>query len=212
MALKIVTVVVGPLQTNCYLAVWEETCEALVVDPGADPQRILRALRDGGWTARLIVDTHGHFDHASANSALKEATGAPIAIHALDAPALTEPFAFYGFRSERPVSPPADRYLADGEDVSLGGATLHVLHTPGHTPGGIALYDAAAGIVLCGDTLFRYSVGRSDLPGGDGELLLQSIRTRLFTLPGATVAYPGHGPRTTIGEEKVGNPYVGGEA
>lgn len=208
MGLRVRTLVVGPLQTNCYLAICEDTQEAIVIDPGADPQRILWAIRDGGLTVRLIVDTHAHFDHVGANGAIHDATGAPIAIHRLDAAALTQPVAFLGVPLGGPPSPPADLLLADDEQIGVGNLSLRVLPTPGHTPGGISLYYEPQPAVFAGDALFRLGIGRTDLPGGDYETLLQSIRSRLFTLPEATVVYSGHGPATTIGAERAGNPYV----
>jgi len=157
---------------------------------------------------RLIVDTHAHFDHVAANAAVREATGAPIAIHRLDAAGLTQPPTLFGMSLGGPVSPPADRLLEDDEEVVVGDVTLRVLLTPGHTPGGISLLYEPQPAVFSGDALFRLGIGRADLPGGDHETLLRSIRTRLFALPDSTLVYPGHGPATTIGAERAGNPYV----
>lgn len=208
MAVVVRTLVVGPLQTNCYLVSCEETREALVVDPGGDAQRILRAVKDGGLAVRLIVDTHAHFDHVAGNQAIHQATGAPIAIHRLDAQDLTQPVSLFGLSFGGPASPPADRLLEDGEEIAVGQERLQVLLTPGHTPGGISLYDASAPLVLSGDALFCQGIGRTDLPGGDFQVLMASIRTRLLTMPDETIVYPGHGPATTIGEERASNPFV----
>ncbi len=208
MGLAVETLMVGPLQTNCYLASDEETKEAIVIDPGADARRIMQAIRGRGLTVRLIVDTHAHFDHVAANGALRDATGAPIAIHRLDAPALAEPVRLFGLDMGGPASPPADRLLDDGEQIAFGQVGLRVLHTPGHTPGGISLYYEPQPAVFAGDALFRLGIGRTDLPGGDNETLVGAIRTRLFTLPPETVVYPGHGPATSIGVEREANPYV----
>jgi glyoxylase-like metal-dependent hydrolase (beta-lactamase superfamily II) len=158
-----------------------------------------------------IVNTHGHFDHILANKALKEALGAPVAvpvaIHKSDAGMLTNPLASFAFMvgAITPM-PPADELLQDGQTLTFGDETLTVLHTPGHSPGGISL--AGQGLVFCGDALFRGSIGRTDFPGANHDLLLRSIRTRLLTLPDSTTVYPGHGPATTIGRERLTNPYL----
>jgi glyoxylase-like metal-dependent hydrolase (beta-lactamase superfamily II) len=196
------------LQTNCHIVSCEETKEALVIDPGGHPERILRALQDGRLTVRLIVDTHAHFDHVAANAAIRDATGAPIAIHRLEAEALAQPVALFGLSLGGPASPPADKLLEDGDDLSVGRESLQVLLTPGHSPGGISLLYAPQPAVFSGDALFRLGIGRTDFPGGDLQTLLHAIRTRLFTLPGDTLVYPGHGPTTTISAEQAGNPYL----
>ncbi len=208
MGLAVRTLVVGPLQTNCYLASSEETREAIVVDPGSDAQRILRAIEEGGLTVRLIVDTHAHFDHVAANEAVRQATGAPIAVHRLEAQALTQPVSLFGLSFSGPASPPADRLLEDGEEIAVGEERLQVLLTPGHSPGGISLYHASGPLVFSGDALFCQGIGRTDLPGGDFRVLMRSIHKRLFALPGEAAVYPGHGPATTIAEERAGNPFV----
>ncbi len=210
MALAIQTLVVGPLQTNCYLVSCTKMKEAVVIDPGDEAPRILREIKKAGLSLRLIVNTHAHFDHVGANGPLHEATGAPIAIHSQDAEALTLPVAIFGLTFKEPVSPPAERLLEDGEEIAVGEETLQVLYTPGHTPGGISLYHILRPAVFSGDALFQMGIGRTDLPGGDTETLERSIRTRLFTLPDTTVVYPGHGPVTRIGAERARNPYVGG--
>lgn len=207
MALAVRTLVVGPLQTNCYIASCTETGEAVVIDPGADARQILRAVEEDRLSVRLIIDTHYHFDHVAANRAVQEATGAAIAIHRLDAEELTKPMALFGL-SLGPAAGPADRLLEDDEEIVLGRLVLKVLPTPGHTPGGISLYCESQPTVFSGDALFCLGIGRTDLPGGDYEVLLRSIRTRLFTLPDTTVVYPGHGPETSIGVERARNPFV----
>jgi len=199
------------LETNCYLASDEATGEALVIDPGGNAEIILRAIRSDALKVRLIVDTHGHFDHVLANGALREATGAPIAVGRPDAALLTEPVSLFGQGMGGPPSPPADQFLAGGDEIALGGQKLRVLATPGHSPGSISLYAAEAAAVFTGDALFRLGIGRTDLPGGSLQTLEQSIRTQLFTLPDETAVYPGHGPASTIGQEKRQNPFVGGE-
>ncbi len=197
---------VGPIMANCYILGCEETKEAAVIDPGGDPDRILRAVDRMGLAVKLIINTHGHFDHVGANKQLKDATGAPILIHEGDAPMLghlSQAAASFGLSVEN--SPTADTMPADGDTLTFGRITLKVLHVPGHSPGGIALQTEDA--VFVGDTLFSGSIGRTDLPGGNFDKLIASVRTKLFTLPDETRVFCGHGPATTIGREKRYNPF-----
>ncbi|HHW15677.1 MAG TPA: MBL fold metallo-hydrolase [Firmicutes bacterium] len=205
---KVQTLPVGVLATNCYLVHDPLSGEMLVIDPGAEPERLLSAIRESGARVVAIVNTHGHWDHIGANAAVKEATGAPLLIHAADAGWLTDSAANRSaLRPLPPVaSPSADRLLQEGEELPLGRHRLRVIHTPGHTAGGICLY--LPGLLFSGDTLFAESVGRTDLPGGSWTALRSSIREKLFALPVETVVYPGHGPSTTIGDERSLNPYV----
>jgi glyoxylase-like metal-dependent hydrolase (beta-lactamase superfamily II) len=196
---------------NCFVLGCEKSSEGVVIDPGDEPDRILEVLADNHITAKLIINTHGHFDHVGANRKLKEATGAPILIHALDAPMLgqlSSSAAAWGMVAEN--SPPPDREIGDGDRVSFGDVTLTVLHTPGHTPGGISLYTDTE--VFVGDTLFAGSIGRTDFAGGSFETLKNSIQQKLFTLNEDLVVYPGHNHSTTIGTEKRANPFVGERA
>jgi len=198
---------VGPIQANCYILGCEETKTAAVIDPGDDADQILMILAESALTVSCIINTHGHFDHVGANSRLKEVTGADIMIHALDAPMLSELSASAGAMGLRvDDSPPADRILADGETITFGNITMTVLHTPGHTLGGISIY--TDGHVFVGDTLFAGSVGRTDFPGGDFATLKASVKNKLYVLDDDVIVYPGHMGRTTIGREKQSNPFV----
>jgi glyoxylase-like metal-dependent hydrolase (beta-lactamase superfamily II) len=198
---------VGPIQANCYIVGCEETKVAAVIDPGDDVDRILMALAESELTVSCIINTHGHFDHVGANKRLKEVTGADIMIHELDAPMLSELAATAGAMGLRADdSPPADRMLADGDTITFGSITMTVLHTPGHTLGGISLF--AEGHVFVGDTLFAGSVGRTDFPGGDFATLKASVKSKLYVLDDDVVVYPGHMGSTTIGREKQSNPFV----
>jgi len=200
--------VVGPLMANCFICGCSKTKEAVVIDPGGDANTILLSLADSKLKAKYIINTHGHFDHVSANGKMKDATGADILIHPLDAPMLeklSSNAAFFGVSVEN--SPPCDQTLEEGDTVSFGDITLKVIHTPGHTPGGISLY--TNGVVFVGDTLFAGSIGRTDFPGGDFSTLISSIKTKLFKMEDDIRVFSGHGPETSIGTEKRHNPFVG---
>jgi len=202
---------VGPLAANCFVIGCGDTREGIVVDPGAETEKVLAVVKRHGLDIRLVINTHGHFDHVGGNGEVLAATGAFLLIHENDVRFLSraaDSAAMYGLRGTD--SPPPDRYLEDGMELAFGGCSLRVFHTPGHTPGGCCLYFSEQGIVITGDTLFADSVGRTDLPGGSHETLIRSIREKLLVLPEATAVYPGHGPATTIGREKRHNPYLGG--
>ena len=221
-------IVVGSLQTNCYI--YSSGGEALVVDAAAEAQHILRALTEADLRLRYLANTHAHFDHIGALAALASATGAPVLVHEDDIPLLISgglpqpasceralPPGFpsgkvRGFSSAWMVEPAElpqnPQPLQHGNRIAVGTVVFEVIHTPGHTPGSICLYCAAESLLFSGDTLFHLGVGRADMPGGNGRTLLQSIKERLFTLPDDTRVYPGHGPSTTIGLEKRRNPFV----
>ncbi len=198
---------VGPIMANCYILGCEETREAVVIDPGDDADRILMALAEEKLTVTYLINTHGHFDHVSANRRMKEATGAQLAIHTEDVPMLSQlsrSAASFGLSAEN--SPEPDRLLHDKDTVRFGNISLTVIHTPGHSRGGIALY--TPGHLFAGDTLFAGSIGRTDLPGGDYDTLIASIKQKLLVLPDDTVVYTGHGPETTLANEKRMNPFL----
>jgi len=200
--------VVGPVMANCYVIGCEQTGEAAVIDPGDETDRILLSLAESKLTLNYIINTHGHFDHVGGNRRLKEATGAKILIHPLDAPMLrllSASASAWGFSADD--SPPPDRTVEDGDIIRFGTITMTVLHTPGHSPGGISLY--TDGHVFVGDTLFAGSIGRTDFPGGDYGTLISSIRRKLLVLDDDVRVLTGHGPQTTIGKEKKFNPFLG---
>lgn len=202
------SIVVGPLSVNSYVVACAQSHEGIVVDPGGDVDLIISLVEKYGLKIHTIINTHGHFDHVGGNRQAVAAFGAQLLIHKADAPLLSHSAEIarkYGLPGEN--SPEADSYLVDGMDIFFGMNRLKVLHTPGHTQGGCCLYFEDQRKVITGDTLFADSIGRTDLPGGSHEQLLESIRTKLFTLPDDVAAYPGHGPHTTIGHEKSCNPY-----
>ncbi len=204
---KIHTIVVGDLQTNCYIL--ESGTAAIVVDLGDEAERIVRFIHDIKVRPSRIIATHTHFDHVLAVDNVRARLKIPFLIHRDDQSMLESMQSrvrqIMGF--EVPPPPKADGYLKDGEALRVGDETIHVLHTPGHSPGSISL--SGRGYVFTGDALFNQSIGRTDLPGGDLKTLVSSIKDRLFKLDDETVVYPGHGPETTIGDEKLANPFVG---
>jgi glyoxylase-like metal-dependent hydrolase (beta-lactamase superfamily II) len=205
--MQLIRLVVGPLQVNCFIVADEKTKEAVVIDPGDDAQELLKIIKEKELRVKYIVNTHGHFDHIGANKALKEATGAEILIHEADAPVMASaPRHSVAFGMTSVASPPADRYVKHGDVITAGEVSLKVLHTPGHSPGGISLLEQ--GIVFTGDALFAGSIGRTDFPGGDLLTLIRSIKTNLLTLPDETRVFSGHGPASTIGDERQENPFL----
>jgi glyoxylase-like metal-dependent hydrolase (beta-lactamase superfamily II) len=187
---------VGMIQTNCFIVGDTQTEEAVVIDPGFDSaseaKSILKEIERNRFRVKFIINTHGHPDHTSGNKTMKEATGASILIHEYDAPLLR--------------NPSADKTIREGDLVELGEVKLRVLHTPGHSKGSIALLGTDA--VFSGDTLFAGGIGRYDLPGGSLEEIMNSLKNKLLILPDHLKVYPGHGPVTTIGEEKRSNPFL----
>ncbi|MGH9365101.1 MAG: MBL fold metallo-hydrolase [Thermoanaerobaculia bacterium] len=210
MTAQIETFPVGPLQCNCSIVVDEATREAVVIDPGDEPERILKALAAAKVRPVALLHTHAHLDHITGTRQVSEATRAPILLHPEDLPlyeALPEQAAFFGLRADAPR--PLDRPLGDADVIRFGQSRLRAIHTPGHTPGSTCFaLEADRPLLFAGDTLFRRSIGRTDLWGGDTDAILVSIREKLFALPGDTAVVCGHGPDTTIGEEKRLNPFA----
>jgi hydroxyacylglutathione hydrolase len=203
---------VTPLQQNCTLLWCETTKKAAVIDPGGDLDRIRQAIAGSKVQVEKIILTHGHIDHAGGAAELRGALGVPVeGPHEADRfllDGLEETGLAYGIPA-RPVTP--DRWLAEGDTVSVGGVSLHVLHCPGHSPGSVVLVSPEQRFAIVGDVLFQGSVGRSDLPGGDGKALIRSIREKLLPLGDDIAFICGHGPASTIGQERRTNPFLQGE-
>ncbi|MBP6908906.1 MAG: MBL fold metallo-hydrolase [Candidatus Saccharicenans sp.] len=200
-------VIVGPLETNCYLFFCPETKQCAIIDPGAEAEKIFEAISFLSLKPVIILNTHGHVDHTGANLDLKERYQIPIALHPGDLPLLEEYFQLeFGLMLGARPAPNPDRLLTDGEKISVGRSVLQVIHSPGHSPGSVCFYTDH--LLFAGDTLFSGGVGRTDLPGGSWKDLAHSLKARVMTLPDETMVLPGHGPKTTIGEERESNPYL----
>ena len=202
----------GPFMENCYIVAERTSGAALLVDPGDEEKRLLARVRELGLTVQGIVNTHAHIDHMGAVAPLKRLLGVPFAMHQGDQPVLASApvvAGFFGLRA--PEVPEVDRWLAHGDTVTVGAIDGQVLHTPGHSPGGCCFYFPRQAVLITGDTLFAGSIGRTDLPGGDLETLLASLRERILTLPDEVTVYSGHGPSTTVGRERRANPYLQGD-
>ncbi len=214
------SVVVGPFACNCHILADEKSKEAVVIDPGDHAEGILEVVRDLGVTVKTLLHTHCHLDHITGTRALKEATGARILIHDADRKLYEglkdqyeSTFRMFGMNlgdGHEPLE--VDGTIADGDEIKLGGTTIRILHTPGHTPGSCCFNvdDGRERMLFSGDTLFQGSVGRTDLWGGDMDQEIASIRGKLFRLDDETLVYPGHGPPTRIEIEKRTNPFAGG--
>lgn len=202
----------GPFLANCYIIGSEKTKEGFILDPVAEAETIMDNVRQLGLTVKLIVATHSHPDHVTALSEIKEETGAPFAMHEAEsagmiASGMARVMGLFMSGSAETLAKP-DMPLKDGDTIEVGDLSFTVLHTPGHSPGGISLY--GHGMVFVGDTLFNFSIGRTDFPGCSHQQLIDSINSKLMTLPDETVVYPGHGPQTTIATERQYNPFLVG--
>ena len=202
---------VGMLGCNCSVLGDEISREAIVIDPGDDISKIVEILTRHGLTAKMIVITHAHIDHIGGAAKLRALTGAPVYMHQADtmlSERLDMQAGWLGI--ETPEDPGIDTPAREGDILKAGAIEAHVLHTPGHTPGSISLYLPLESKLIAGDTLFKGSVGRTDLPGGDAAQIKRSIREKLYVLPDATIVVPGHGGNTSIGQEKRSNPFIQG--
>lgn len=208
--MKIDRLEVGMLATNCYLAINEETQEAVLVDPGADAEAVLKMIAEHGAKLVAILLTHGHSDHIGALEEVRQATGAPVYIHEGDVPCLEKPssnLSIYTLGMSLTCKE-AEHVLQGGEELDLGGMQFKVLHTPGHTVGGVCYYNDEFKVAFVGDTIFCESIGRTDFPGGSYKSLINAIKTQLLTLDDKVMLLPGHGPETSVSWERRRNPFL----
>ncbi len=209
--MKIDRLVLGEYENNCYIARSSDSAaDCLIIDTGLDVQPLLKFLERGKLTPVAVIITHGHIDHIAGVEALrKKFPSILVYIHKLDAEMLTDAAANLSIMAGSSLTAGKADYLVDEDDIiEKAGVKLRVIHTPGHTPGGICFYSEKDGIIFVGDTLFAGSIGRTDFPNGDMKQLIEGIKHKLLTLPEDTIAYPGHGPETTIGREKADNPFL----
>jgi glyoxylase-like metal-dependent hydrolase (beta-lactamase superfamily II) len=200
-------IVVGALETNCYLPYCPDTLECAVIDPGAEADKILSVIDQKNLKPTLLINTHGHVDHIGANRDIKDTFDIPLTIHEADRRILESAIqSGLGFFLGAKKSPPPDRFMEEGDELKIGNTSLKVMHTPGHSPGSVSLM--GDGILFSGDTLFFGGVGRTDLPGGSWAELERSIRERIFTLALETLVLTGHGPATTVDQETKFNPFI----
>lgn len=204
------TCAVAPMMKNGYVLACPETLHAVYIDPGDEAAQTVDWIREQGLELQAVLNTHAHMDHICGNLQVKQVWDVPIYLHPDDAflyEALPKQGQWFGFRYD--PAPPVDRYYREGDSVPVGNLTVRILHTPGHSPGSVCLQTGDH--VFCGDLIFAGSVGRTDLPGGAPRLLIQMIREKILCLPDSTQLYPGHGPATTVGRERLTNPFLNGE-
>lgn len=205
----IVKVTVGPLAVNCYIVYDKESRDAAVIDPGDDAEQIVAAVNAGEFKVQYVVNTHGHFDHVGADGEIVREFGAKLAIHAADAPMLQNAAAYSSaFGVQAKDQPEPDITLEHGKTIEFGNVALEVLGSPGHTPGGVLLSINDGKAVITGDSIFAGSIGRTDLPGGSYEELMTSLRDRILPMDDNVRLFPGHGPETTVREEKESNSFI----
>ncbi|PKK84923.1 MAG: MBL fold metallo-hydrolase [candidate division Zixibacteria bacterium HGW-Zixibacteria-1] len=207
--MQIETIVVSPFETNCYLVWSENSRDGVIIDPGDEDERILERIEKQGINPRAVLLTHGHGDHIAAVDQVKKKLNIPLYIGRGDETMLGSPSAnvsaMFGFQIS---CPPADHIISDSDVIKIGPLTFTVFATPGHSPGGVCYF--AENILFCGDTLFYGSIGRTDLPGGSFQQLIDSIDRNILTLPDDIICYPGHGPATSVGQERRNNPFLTG--
>lgn len=206
---EILQLPLGPMQTNCYILACEDTLNAAVIDPSWNGRAIAATIEEKGWQVSHILLTHSHFDHVGGLAELKEETDALIYIHP-DAVEMLQMAAAVASRwgLQMPAPPPADELLSEGQTINVGQLELHVLYTPGHAPGHVSFHLPDHQVLFDGDVLFQRGIGRTDLPGGNPGLLMQTIQNKLMVLPDETQVFSGHGPATTIGDERQYNPFL----
>ena len=211
--IQIKVFVFNPFSENTYV-LFDETLEAIVIDPGcyesAEQDELVSYIKDKGLKVVRLINTHSHIDHCLGNQFIKDFYKVKLELHEKEVPVLASVASYasaYGFSGYQPSAP--DTFLAEGETVVFGNSTLETIFVPGHSPGHIALINKEEHICIGGDVLFQGSIGRTDLPGGDFDTLVESIKSKFFTLDDSMVVYSGHGSTTTIGEEKLSNPFVG---
>ncbi|KKK33202.1 hypothetical protein WQ57_25060 [Mesobacillus campisalis] len=202
----------GPLQTNCYILA-QENGKCLIVDPGEESKKLIDYIQNKKLQPEAVVLTHAHFDHIGAVDQVREHYSIPVYVHEKEADWLTDPAlngSQYFMGGQHIKGKPADHFFSSEGDIAVGSFTFAVFETPGHSPGSVSLYFKDHGVAVAGDALFKGSIGRTDLPGGDHQQLLNSIHNKLLVLPEETSVLPGHGPVTTVGDEMDGNPYLNG--